>query len=378
MTLGNKIKRRLYKRWGISPLVQNINLNPVGYQRSVLICYVDYTLISKQIENNNLCHSIPKEEMVIIRRFIECDYVIDVCGYDAISVIPMIENKKYDIIFGFGDVYREMSIRNPLSQKILYLTESPAEYSFEKEKERIDYFYLRTGIKIEMVRSGVCFKVGDIELSDIIINMCESSLIEKYNIKNYKICPSGLVNAKFIHKTDKKDIKKFMWFGSMGIIHKGLDILVDTFEKTKDCQLFVCGANEKEIEKYKISLNKNNIRNCGFVNVNSQLFIELVDQCAYMILPSCAEATSTSVITCMRHGMIPVITRNLGFNEFFEFCYFLEDYHIEYMEQKIKELSNNNIEDMKKLSSQIYQRFNKKFSINTFNHEFKSILDEIG
>ena len=38
----------------------------------------------------------------------------------------------------------------------------------------------------------------------------------------------------------------FLWFGSGGLVHKGLDLVLEAFAGLPDCRLFVCGPISRE------------------------------------------------------------------------------------------------------------------------------------
>ena len=51
----------------------------------------------------------------------------------------------------------------------------------------------------------------------------------------------------------KRDPKKFVFFGSLGAVHKGLDLLLEVFSRmTTDCKLYVCSGYEKEEDFCKL------------------------------------------------------------------------------------------------------------------------------
>ena len=107
--------------------------------------------------------------------------------------------------------------------------------------------------------------------------------------------------------------KNFLWFGNSGFIHKGLDLLLETFPKLPELHLHICGPIEKEL-KFKSSYYKElyelpNIHTYGFVNIKSKLFEDLLIKCAFTIYPSCSEGGSPSVLNVMGNGgLIPIVS----------------------------------------------------------------------
>jgi len=106
--------------------------------------------------------------------------------------------------------------------------------------------------------------------------------------------------------------KKFLWVGSFGMVHKGLDLVLDAFAGMPDLELTVCGRPEKEgdfFQLYKKELTETaNIHFHGWVDMDSQIFSVIAASHATVIYPSCAEGGAGSVIHCMHAGMIPACT----------------------------------------------------------------------
>ena len=108
----------------------------------------------------------------------------------------------------------------------------------------------------------------------------------------------------------------FLWFGSSGLVHKGLDLVLEAFAGMPDMRLTVCGpiSSDNAFERlYHTELYRTpNIRTAGWVDVSGAEFRDIVRNCVAVIFPSCAEAQASSVINCMRAGLIPIVTRETG------------------------------------------------------------------
>jgi len=96
-------------------------------------------------------------------------------------------------------------------------------------------------------------------------------------------------------------------------VHKGLDLVLEAFAGMPDMNLTVCGpiSSDHAFEQlYRTELyHTPNIRTAGWVDVSGAEFRDIVRNCVAVIFPSCAEAQATSVINCMRAGLIPMVTR---------------------------------------------------------------------
>lgn len=107
--------------------------------------------------------------------------------------------------------------------------------------------------------------------------------------------------------------RNYLWFGSSGFVHKGLDLVLDAFTRMPECHLTVCGPLDKEkgfLAAYQRELFETpNIHPAGWTDVNSAKFREIAHSCAGLVYPSCAEGGGGSAITCMHAGIIPVLSR---------------------------------------------------------------------
>ena len=138
--------------------------------------------------------------------------------------------------------------------------------------------------------------------------------------------------------------------------------LVEIFNNNPNINLFIAGLRKEE-EKY-IKLGAKNIYNIGFVNVNSEKFNELMNKCSFVILASCSEGMATSVLTCMNHGLIPLVTKECGIS--LEEQFLLHDYRIDKVEEKIKLWTEKSNEEILNLHKYIELYSLDKYGIEKF------------
>ena len=366
--LNEKIKRKF---------IFNINKDFTQNQKKVLISYITSFAETMPLENST--HTNVFEALEIIKFFIDNNYTIDVIYCNSKEYLSLLKHKKYDVIFGFGETFYEISKNNPKAKKIMYLTENHPDFSFKKEKERIDYFNKRHKKNVKLTRSGVFYKNEHFSVADYFIIMGRQNEFLQYNKKIYDINPSGLINKEYRYKEKNHIVsrKNFLWFGSNGAIHKGLDLLIDIFSKRDDITLHICGLDKKDKHILKIP-NKKNIIEYGRINVNSNQFLNLVDKCSFIILPSCSEGMSTSILTGMLHGLIPIVTKNSGgLDKLNDKALYLEDYKINYVENKINEFINFDTDFLKKMQYEVFNYSRKNFQLINFKENFYKIMNEI-
>ena len=104
----------------------------------------------------------------------------------------------------------------------------------------------------------------------------------------------------------------FLWFGSGGFAHKGLDLVIDAFARLPGLRLLICGPLDQEPRFVKAfdraMFHSDNIETIGWIDVTGSDFEALRRRTLATIYPSCSEGGGGSVITCMHAGLIPVVT----------------------------------------------------------------------
>lgn len=370
------------KRYG--NLVPNINLDTARKQKKILLIYLDMIEAGIQISaayqrgESGAVHTNRMELFQMVRGLIELDFCIDVCGNDDIQAKRYIEMNKYDIIIGMGELFR-WTVGQKKAFSIIYMTENPYYISFRKEEERLDYFYQRHHRCYPFSRTGKFFFKDDEKLADAVICLGEKKYFENQEGPVERIYPSAFYNNNFdITKVARKN-NVFLVFGTDGFIHKGIDLLVDIFLRHPKWKLYICGYHVTRTIKeiMKIDIRDTNIKDCGYIRVDSDDFLALANECRFILLPSCSEATSTAVLTGMRHGIIPVVTRGNGFDDMQKYCCYFEDFHIEAIEEKIEELCKIPENELDIRSQRIYEFSNNTFNESFFKYQFKRALQEI-
>ncbi len=222
--------------------------------------------------------------------------------------------------------------------------------------------------------------------SDLIIPLGNEFVLKTYtdynNKANYKSIDAFFFkNENFdINKKNFSQAKnKFLWFGSVGAIHKGLDILLDIFSNRDDIELHICGLNKNEkkfSEYYDSALNhRSNIINHGFVNIDSQEFLDIINICAFVVHLSLSEGGAPSVLTCMGNGgLIPIISRSTGIDIVGDNNLLIEKINRDEVEDKINKALKINEEELKRMSKFIQHESSQKYTLQNYKDNLKSII----
>jgi len=312
---GNKKYLGIYNAIFARPLK---NVNKRKYGKKALLSYSVYPFRKKK---RGLIHPNFVESYMLNQILDELGYEVDI--YNNIYE-GKIDYSRYDLIIGEGLPISNYFINKPEKEikTIYYSTGSHPIFQNTQSYKRLMDFYDKSGKWIRessRIVDDKWFLGSSLSDSYIIIgNQITKDSFAQFTADK----PLYTINPPFYKRVgeldlNKKDKKKFLWFGSYGLLHKGLDVVIDTFLEREDLELHICGYTQGEpefMEFYKDRLQKSqNIVVHGFISIDGDVFKELMESCSFVILTSVAEGLATAVITAMGNGgLIPVVTKETG------------------------------------------------------------------
>ncbi len=176
----------------------------------------------------------------------------------------------------------------------------------------------------------------------------------------------------------KKNPKKFMYFGGNGNIVKGLDLVLEVFMERPDLELYIgASQNEEDFNVYAkpIFEKTKNIHNLGFVDVAGKEFRDVTSVCGYIIFPSASEGCATSVTTCMRRGLVPILTIESGV-DMGDFGYLILKGDIESVGKMVDVASRSSRDELIKRAQATYKE-SEKYTQKNFTKSFGEAVREI-
>ena len=130
-----------------------------------------------------------------------------------------------------------------------------------------------------------------------------------------------------------------------------------------------CKAYEKEL------FNSLNIHPIGFVDIMSEQFRELAEQCSFALLPSCSEARAGAVLTAMSAGIIPIVSRECGFED--DEVIQLRDCELNTIEAAIRYYGEKDITWIEKESYRVRQIVKDRYSGESFIQSVRDALQNV-
>ena len=169
----------------------------------------------------------------------------------------------------------------------------------------------------------------------------------------------------------------FLWFGSGGFVHKGLDLVLEAFAEMPEYHLYVCGPFQKEgsfIRAYSKELYQTpNIHPVGWVNVEGPEFAEVARKCLGLVYPSCSEAGGGSVIACMHAGLIPLVSYESSV-DVEDFGVVFKDISIETMKHAVQMVSELPVERLQQMAHHAWEFARARHTRDRFAEEYKRVI----
>ncbi len=279
---------------------------------NVLLSYiVDPFLVSKPEEISH-DHTHHWESWQIAQSFLKHGFSVDVVHFHNTSFVP---KKEYRFFVGARTNFERISkLLNPDCVKIVHLDTCHWLFNNQAAFRRLLNVQQHRGVTIGNPKTVEANWA--IECADIACVLGNAFTAETYRYAGKPIHYIPISAPTSYPWDDCKNFEaarnSFIWFGSAGFVHKGLDIVLEAFAKLPDLNLTVCGPLETEpdfVEAYRKELFETpNIEAVGWVDVSSPEFTKIAGRCGALVYPTCAEGGGGSVITCMHLGVVPLVT----------------------------------------------------------------------
>jgi glycosyltransferase involved in cell wall biosynthesis len=281
-------------------------------RKRALLSYIKRPFENPDINHIHACY----QKARIIAAILD-DFGFDVDVLDFTSDYR-VSYRDYELIFGFGQPLFN-SFKGPFTgSRVYFATTADPNFSNYAEAKRLRSIRERCHVMLRPMRTMTQEWSVSLTLSDLIIclgNKWSMSTFRHYTTPTVCLPVTYCYHwpAEFVAIETQQARRHFVWFGGSGAVHKGLDLTLEAMDLVDDgCFLHVCGPVSGEsdfIDVYREHLyQRRNVKYHGLVDIRSPEFVRLMNQCAFVVLPSCSEGGGSSVYTCMHYGLIPVVS----------------------------------------------------------------------
>lgn len=349
------------------------NVFKANHKKFVLISYTIFPFFSQTAKHTN-----QQESLAIAQIFDELGYGVDVVHY---TNSRFIDYSKYDVIFGFGVPF-ENSFNSPNKiRRVYYATGAHVCFQNHAEIKRVQAVNTKYAECATPKRIVPWMWSCSTTMSDALVvignEWTKSTYAAFTKTPIFSVNATALINKKII--TINRDIaqsrRNFLWFGSAGLIHKGLDLCLEYFAEHPECHLHICGPMEDDFFLiFKNTLAQPNIHFHGFVDVQSNLFVEIVSQCSFAILPTCSEGQATALLTAMGGGLIPISTIYSGI-DVQKYGYLIPTLDVDGLAETINTTVNLSEEEIVAKSKIAQDIIRQGHTLDAFKARLQSVLE---
>jgi hypothetical protein len=296
-----------------------VTLSPARESKGrVLLAYVLDPFLINPGQPVSTSHTHHRESVLIAETWLTHGYHVDIIDYRNDEFIP---RKEYDFFISARAHLETLAARlNPDCVRIAhmdtshYATNNHASYiRLLALQQRRNLLLFDSARFVEPNRAIENAHYGVVLGNDVTLDTYRYAKKPLFSL----VVPTALHFPWDADKNFHECHNRFLWFGSGGLVHKGLDLTLEAFASMPEMHLTVCGPIETEREfesTYQKELYQTrNIQTVGWVDVASDDFRQTARNTVGIIYPSCAEGQAGAVVNCLRAGLIPIISRESGF-----------------------------------------------------------------
>jgi glycosyltransferase involved in cell wall biosynthesis len=357
-----------------------------GYAKRVLVSYITEPFATGV--NNR--HTNLLECYTACEIFDELKYNVDVIDYNKYD--SAISYDDYDVIYGFGVSMEKSFVMNgnPFLKRIIYATGCDTVFSNSAGLLRVNEFYKKHGLlclsSARLVDSTWRIQIA---FSDLIIALGNNFVKKTYEIANYTKSSSlnlfykeEALECQQYNKDFNVSKRNFLWWGSLGAIHKGLDLLLEYFSQNPELNLYICGyKTEHPFDLYyrKVIEKNKNIMDMGFVTIGSDKYHDLLAKCAASVLPSASEGGAAGIINvCSNANIIPIVTKSCGLDlPVSAEKYIIDSLDLDGIASAIGLFVSSSSEDLSKISKDVTTHFQNNYSYDTYKKNLTSLIESV-
>lgn len=347
---------------------------------NVLISYILEPFRLRRGESVSNAHTHDAESVLMAQVFLDHGYFVDVVDFRNAAFIP---KKRYDFFVSARTNLEHIAERlNSDCIKIAHLDTAHFVFNNAAAYGRVLALQQRRGFTSSSIR---------VVEHNLAIEHCDYAAVlgGEFCMRTYRYASKPMFRLPVpTTRTYPLDVEKdyeacrsrFLWFGSSGLVHKGLDLTLEAFAQTPDLHLTVGGRLDWEQEfcrfYHRELYETPNIRAAGWIDVGGDPFIELANQTLAVVFPSCAESESCSVLTCMQAGLIPVVTYESGI-DVRDFGVLLPDASVEAVRDSVAHLARLPAARLKDMSRKSWQYAREHHSPEAYTRAYRAMIAAI-
>lgn len=358
-----------------------VSLKPNGKAMgSVLISYVAEPFFLKNGQSVPNTHTHYWESLEMAKIILQLGYNVDVISYRNRTFIP---RKNYKLFIGGRSNFERIAkLLNGDCIKIAHMDMSHWLFNNASAISRCLKLQHRKGVTVKSYKlQEENWAVEHADYVSILGNDFTAGTYAYSGKPIFKLPIPSCISFPGPVSKDFESVKKnYLWFGSRGLVHKGLDIVIEAFQELPDHHLTICGPikNDKDPKFedlfYQELYETPNIHTVGWVDIESTEFLEIVENCVGMIFPSCAEGGGGCVVTTMHAGLIPIVSYQASVDVDESFGVMLDNSSVADIKDAVLNISEKTGEELKEMSVNAWKIARNCYTRNRYSEEFEKMI----
>jgi glycosyltransferase involved in cell wall biosynthesis len=349
---------------------------PVGH---VLLSYLTESFLATGGAGAD-AHTNVWECRQIARTFLDLGFAVDVIDWNNESFVP---ERDYRFLVDIGvNIERLAPILGRGCTKILHATGKHWRFQNRAEHLRLAALEARRGVRLQPRR--IAPPGRGVELADCLTVLGDRLTIDTFAYSGKPCYRIPLSTTAEFPWNAAKDFaacrRRFVWFGSSGMVHKGLDVVLEAFAATPELHLTVCGPVDRERDFndfYRRELYRTpNIRTVGWIDVAGREFARIADTSLALVYPSCSEGCAGCVVTSLHAGLVPIASCESGV-EVRDFGVMLSSATVEEIRHAALDLSRRPTEELRLRSRTAWRYARSYHTRDRFAAEFRSVVERL-
>ena len=374
-TARDAARRLTRKLQGFNHRVATLDPGPRG---RVLISYIlDPFFLSSGVEVP-YSHTHFWECFQMARTFAAEGFGVDVIRWTNRRFVP---RRPYAVCIDVRlNLERLAPLLNPDCLKIMHVETAHPSYHNQAQLRRREALAARRGVELpayKLIEANRAIEVAD--EATVLGNEFTMGTYAFAGKPMHRIpisCPQAYPAPE--EKDFARAARHFVWFGSDGFVHKGLDLALEAFAGLPDFHLTVCAPIGRErafqAAYYRELYRTANIRTAGWVDTGGARFRAICAGAAALIYPTCSEGGGGSVIHCMHAGLIPVVPFEASVDLSPEYGVLLEDVSVEGIRDAVRRLAARPPAELRATALAAHQWANRRHTREAFAAAYRRVV----
>ncbi len=350
--------------------------DPAG---NVLISYIPDDVLKDEADVST-SHTHYWECRHMAHSFRRAGYHVDVIDFADSEFIP---EKPYDVLVSARTNLERLARHVPAHcLKIAHLDTAHFLTNNANATERLRQVRDKHGVALRSTR--MVESNWALEAADIGCVLGNAFTAETYRYAGTPVHRIPLSSVRQYDWQEDKDFdacrNTFLWFGSGGFVHKGLDLVIDAFAELPDCRLLICGPLDLEprfVSAFNEALyERDNVETIGWIDVTSPEFDAIRRRTIATVYPSCSEGGGGSTITCMHAGLIPIVSTQTSV-DVGDFGTVIDDLSVDAVRHAVKALSDQPAEQLEQRARAAWEHAREHHTRDTFAASYDRFVKDV-